>query len=184
MLFQSIDAARLNGKPLGGIQTERGLVHEMQLMVMHSNALLCWPDLRQGRRNEQCIRMPSRAEVVSGKLISSCPMRSNALVCWRGLINDIACGQASERLSVPNDLRQADRVLPAHRSISLAAQPARPEKPLAWYGFHRAICLLDSCRREGIAQLLRSMLQLAQLALLTFLLIYFGTFRFIGFAVL
>jgi hypothetical protein len=32
---------------LGGIWTERDLDHEMQLMVMHSNANLCWRDLSQ-----------------------------------------------------------------------------------------------------------------------------------------
>jgi len=29
------------GKPLGGIQLERDLIHEMRLMVMQSNAVVC-----------------------------------------------------------------------------------------------------------------------------------------------
>ena len=74
-------AARLNGKPLGGLQLEGGLVHEMQLMVMHSNVIVCWSDLRQPYHDQQRIRTPSCAGVVSGKLISSCPERSNVLVC-------------------------------------------------------------------------------------------------------
>jgi len=98
-------AARLMGNPLGGISTERGLVHEMQLMVMHSNAFLCWRDLNQACRDEQRIRTPSRAGVISGKLIWSCPMPSNAKVCWRDLVTGIACGQASERDRVRSHLR-------------------------------------------------------------------------------
>jgi hypothetical protein len=43
---------------LGGIWTERDLVHEMQLMVVHSNVIVCRPDLFQGCRDEQRIRMP------------------------------------------------------------------------------------------------------------------------------
>jgi len=42
----------------------------MRLMVMLSNVIMCWRDLTQACRNEQCIRMASRAGVVSGKLIS------------------------------------------------------------------------------------------------------------------
>jgi len=72
------------GKPLGGIWTERHRDHEMQLMVMHPKAFLCWRDLRQRDRDEQRIRMPSRASVISGNLILSGPMHSKALLCWRG----------------------------------------------------------------------------------------------------
>jgi hypothetical protein len=32
---------QLKRNTLGGIQIERGLVHEMQLMVMQSNAIVC-----------------------------------------------------------------------------------------------------------------------------------------------
>jgi hypothetical protein len=34
-------APPLKPKPLGGFQIERDLVHEMQLMVMLSNAIVC-----------------------------------------------------------------------------------------------------------------------------------------------
>jgi hypothetical protein len=96
-----------------------------RVMVMHSNVMVCWRDLRQICRDEQCIRMASCAGVVSGNLISSGSRHSNAKVCWPGLVNDIACGQAIGRLRVPGDLRQGDRVLPAHHCIGPAAQPAR-----------------------------------------------------------
>jgi len=111
-------------KPLGGIRLERNLIHEMQLMVMLSNAKLCWRGGGQPHRDERSIRMPWCAGVVSGKLISSCPMHSNLLVCWRDLVNQIEYREASERLGVPSDLRQADCVVLAHRCISAAAQPA------------------------------------------------------------
>jgi hypothetical protein len=92
-----MDAARVMGKPFGGIWTERDLAHEMRLMVMHSNFIVCWRDLFQRCRDEQCIRMPSRAGVITGNLSSSCPMPSNVVVCWRGLLKGIICGQAFER---------------------------------------------------------------------------------------
>jgi hypothetical protein len=87
-------AAQLMRKTLGGIQSERGLVHEMQLMVMHSNVIACWRNLRQACRNQQRIRPRSYAGVIAGKVICSCPMLSNANVCWPGLLKPIACGQA------------------------------------------------------------------------------------------
>jgi hypothetical protein len=96
----------------------------MQLMVMQSNAIVCGRDLRQPYRDEKRIRLPSCAGVVSGNLTWSCSMRSNALVCWRGLVKRIACRQAFERHRVPLDLRQRDLVLPVHRPISPAAQQA------------------------------------------------------------
>ena len=86
-----IGAARLMRKTLGGIQLERGLGHEVQLMVMHSNAIVCARDPRQPYCDERCIRMPSCAEVLPGKLICSCPMHSNVLLCWPGLLKRIAC---------------------------------------------------------------------------------------------
>jgi len=88
-----------------------------RLTVMHSNAIVCWRDLKPPCRDEQRIQTPIYAGEICGKVIWSCPMHSNAIVCWRGLVGPIACGQASERLGVPSDLRQADLVLPVHRSI-------------------------------------------------------------------
>jgi hypothetical protein len=79
-------------KTLGGIWTERHLTHEMQLMVMHSKVIVCWRDLSQACRDEQCIRMASRAGMVAGKLIWSCPMQSKAKQCWCGLVKRITCG--------------------------------------------------------------------------------------------
>jgi len=52
-------------------------------------------------------------------------MRSKAIVCWRGWLKPIGCGQAFRRLRVPGDLRQRDCVLPVDRSIGPAAQQAR-----------------------------------------------------------
>jgi len=94
-------------------------------MVMQSNVIVCWRDLRQRCRDERRIRMASCADVISGNLIASCPMHSNAKVCWCGSLRRIVCGQASERQRVPGDLRQADPVVPVHRCIGPAAQPAR-----------------------------------------------------------
>jgi len=85
-------AAQLKRCPLGGIWTERGLVHEMQLMVMHAKVIVCWPDLSQACRDEQCIRMASRAGMVPGQLIWSCPMQSKAKLCRCGLVKRITCG--------------------------------------------------------------------------------------------
>jgi len=39
--FRSALRRQLKRIPFGGIQIERGLVHEMQLMVMLSNAVVC-----------------------------------------------------------------------------------------------------------------------------------------------
>ena len=99
---------QLKRNTLGGIWTERHLTHEMQLMVMLSNAIVCWRVLTQAPRDEQCIRMPWCADLVSGKLICSCPMQSNAKLCWRGLLKRNLCGQAFRRLGVPAALRHAD----------------------------------------------------------------------------
>jgi hypothetical protein len=66
------------------------------LMVMHSNVTVCWRDLFQPCRDEQRIRMPSCAGVISLNVITSCPMPPNAVVCWRGLVGGIICGQAFE----------------------------------------------------------------------------------------
>jgi len=144
------------GKPLGGIRLERNLIHDMQLMVMLSNAKLCWRDLSQPHRDERSIRMPWCAGVVSGKLICSCPMHSNVLVCWRDLVNHIEYREASERLGVPSDLRQADSVVLVARSISAAAQPGRAvdaaTRPQDRSYFDRWICLegcLDLLVRRG-----------------------------------
>jgi hypothetical protein len=103
---------QLKRKTLGGIWTEGDLVYEKQLMAMHSNDIVCWRDLTQLYRDEQRIRMPSRAGVISGNAYLSCPLLSNAIVCWRGLVNDIVCAEASEPDRVPADLRQRDLVLP------------------------------------------------------------------------
>ncbi len=116
---------QLKRKTLGGISTERGLVHEMRLMVVLSNVITCWRDLSQACRDKQCIRTASCAGVVSGNVVSSGSRQSNAKLCWPDLVNDIACGQAIGRLRVPSDLRQRDRVLPAHHCIGPAAQQAR-----------------------------------------------------------
>jgi hypothetical protein len=97
---------------LGGIWTEGDLVHEMQLMVMHSNVIVCGGGLRQLCRNQKRIRTPICAGAISGKLISSCPMPSNVVVCWRGLLSAIACGQAFEWHHVPSDRRQRDCHMP------------------------------------------------------------------------
>jgi hypothetical protein len=105
-------AAQLTRNTLGGISTERGLVHEMRLMVMHSNVIVCWRVLRQPYRDEQRIRAPSCAEVISGDAILSCPMHSNANACWRGSSQTYRVPQAFERQRVPDDRRQRDRVLP------------------------------------------------------------------------
>ena len=93
-------------------------------MVMQSNAIVCGRDLSQAYRDERCYRTRSCAELLPGKLISSCPMHSNAVVCWRGSLKRIACRQALERLHVPGDLRQRDCCMPVHRCITPAAQPA------------------------------------------------------------
>jgi hypothetical protein len=68
--------------------------------------------------------MLSCAGVEEGNVTLSCSMYSNAILCWRGLVGDIACGQATERDRVPGDHRQPDLVLRIHRSIEAAAQPA------------------------------------------------------------
>ncbi len=67
-------------KPLGGLQLERGLVHEVQLMMMHSNAIACWPNLRQAYRDGQRIRTRSCAGV-AGSNTSGADRHSGACVC-------------------------------------------------------------------------------------------------------
>jgi hypothetical protein len=62
-----------------------------ELMVMHSNVMVCWRDLKQPCRDEQRIQTPICAGVYSGNVVWSCPMHSNANVCWRGLLKLIAC---------------------------------------------------------------------------------------------
>jgi hypothetical protein len=111
----------------------------MQLMVMHSKVIVCWRDLSQACRDEQCIRTASCAGVVSGKLISSGSRQSNAKVCWPGLVNDIACGQAFARLRVPAALRQADLlclftarlVLPPNQRVQ--STPLRVERDRSYF---------------------------------------------------
>jgi hypothetical protein len=111
----------------------------MQLMVMLSNGIVCWRDLTQARRDEQCIRMPWCADLVSGKVISSCPMQSNAKVCWRGWLKRNLCGQAFRRLGVPAALRQADLlclliaglVLPPNQRVQ--STPLRVERDRSYF---------------------------------------------------
>jgi hypothetical protein len=124
---------------LGGIWTEHDLVHEKQLMVMLSNDIVCWRDPRQLRRDEKRIRMSSCAGVISGNAIWSCPMHSNVIVCWCGLVSDIACGQAFERHRVPGDLRQRDRVLP---QVALLVQPPNRRLQLTPLRVERDRCFL------------------------------------------
>src|SRR6266540_4272533 len=68
------------GKSLGGIRLERNLIHDMQLMVMLSNAKLCWRDLSQPHRDESSIRMPWCAGVI-WSITSSIEKHPSAWVC-------------------------------------------------------------------------------------------------------
>ncbi len=94
-------------------------------MMMQSKAFLCWRELGQACRDERCIRMRLRAGVISGNVITACPMRSKAFLCWRGSVKAITCEQAFERDRVPSHLRQRTCGMSAHRSSGPAAQPAR-----------------------------------------------------------
>src|SRR6266498_815197 len=58
-------------------------------------------------------------------------MHSNVKVCWGGLLKPIACGEASERQCVPGHLRQADLVVPVHRSIEQPPNQRLQLTPLA-----------------------------------------------------
>ena len=51
---------RLMGRPFGGSQMQRRLIQVMQLMVMCSNGLVCWPGLLNTMLHQR-IRMPARA---------------------------------------------------------------------------------------------------------------------------
>jgi hypothetical protein len=65
-----IGAPPLKRNTLGGIWTERELVHEMQLMVVLSNVIVCWRDLRHICRDQQCIQTASCAGVASGNRVT------------------------------------------------------------------------------------------------------------------
>lgn len=77
------------GRALGGIGEERRLIHEMRLMLMRSNGLVCWPGLLNARATPT-LPIASACLLITGKLNWSCPLHSTGLVCWRSLVKSIA----------------------------------------------------------------------------------------------